>query len=301
MSRWKKIGFGLIAVLFVVWLALGYIGAYIATMPRLRDVPGRAELAGHPVENILLGSEDGVVLSAWHVRNSQDRAVIFLSGIGADRRQGVSRANLYLDWGYSVLLLDLRGTGKSDPARITIGWNERKDLTAAVRYLRQQGYTHIGAHGISLGAATIAFSLEEEDGYAFLVLESCYDTLDHAWRNRLKMVGVPHFITYPMRWFTQLRMGVRVGRVQPLAYMPYCKAPILLMAGDSEPELKVSETRRLYEACGSAGKRLHLFPGGHHENFLGRYPEDFKRLLRAFLDDVSAPWDKGDTAEANAA
>lgn len=288
MSRRTKILLSVLAVVILVWLSLGAAGVYIATSPHSEVLGDRAEIGGSPVESVRFPTEDGLTLAAWLVKSNPEQVVIFLHGISANRHQGVSRAAFYQELGYSVLLLDARGSGESDPAPVTIGWTERKDLIAAYAFLRERGYTRIAAHGISMGAATIAYALPGLQGFDFIVLESCYDTLDNAWRNRLAMFNVPHAITLPMRLFMHARTGAPVRRLQPVDYMPYCTMPALIMAGDAEPELKVEETQEIYDRCAAPLKRLHFFKDGRHENFLGRYPDEFRELLSNFLNDIEA-------------
>lgn len=290
MRRWTKIlGISLASVL-AGWLALGYVAAYVATLPRSVPIPQDYALAGNPVENLWLTSADNVRISAWRAGSHGERAVILLSGIIADRRQNIGRAEFFLEQGFDVLLPDLRGTGMSNSAPVTMGWKERYDLKACYQYLRDRGYKHIGAYGLSLGAATIVYSFPEINDYAFVILESCYDTIDHALTNRMDMVKIPHFIAWPMRWWSRWRMGVGEDQLRPVDYMPYCNAPVLILAGDSEIMLKVSETLDLYNRCASPDKRLHIFDGGTHSRLAGEFPDEYKRSLREFIEKVSANW-----------
>jgi uncharacterized protein len=185
---------------------------------------------------------------------------------------------------------DLRGAGKSGGDLISIGWHERKDLKACLAFLRDRGYRYAGAHGISMGAATICYSLKEVTGLDFVILESSYDTMQHAFYNRVDLYNVPHFLVYPGDCFLYWRMGARPEEMQPVACMDYCTMPAFIMGGDAEGFLKLSETMDIYNRCAAKIKRLHIFKGGHHENFLRRYPDEFKSELKAFLDDVSSGW-----------
>ncbi len=291
MKRWQKVAAVVLAFFAALWLSSGPVAMYIVTAPNTHPIPERSEVAGYPAESVRFAAADGVSLSAWHVRNGADKAVVFAAGIGANRRQGLSRAALYLERGFSVLLMDLRGTGESDPAPVTIGWDERKDLAAALRFLRDAGYTHVGAHGISLGAATIAYALQDAPTLDFVVLESCYDTLENAWNNRLAMFDVPRFLGWPARWCASWGLGATIGQMRPVAYLPLCTAPALIVAGDAEPELASAETQALYDACGAEHKRLYFFEGGRHENFLGRFPEAYRREFGAFMDGVVSRWE----------
>jgi len=296
MSKRTKILAVVLGVVVGLWLVAGFVAGYIVTHPGRTEIWDREDLAGKPVENVTIRTEDGVTLSAWHVPNSPDRAVILLAGIMADRRQTIGHGKYYVELGYSVLLPDLRATGNSGGNAVTIGWQERKDLIACYKFLRDRGYDHIGADGISLGAATICYSLKEVDDFAFIVLESCYDTIDNALNNRLDMFHVPHFVAWPFRWFGPIWIGAGVDELRPVDFMPYCTAPALIMAGDSEKELKVSETQSLFDRCASEYKRLCIFKGGKHQNFLKGFPEQYRRELREFLEEVAASWQAAEAA-----
>ncbi len=277
-------------VLLSLWMALGYAVVYVAMRPAHSDVPAEITLGGVRAENITLATEDGVNLSAWWFGKNSDRAVILLSGISADRRQCKSKAELFLEQGFDALLPDLRGTGRSDPALVTLGWNETRDLKACFEHLRRRGYKHIGAYGLSLGAATIAYSLKENPDFAFVVLESCYDTMTSALNNRLAIIRVPRAVAWPVRFWGERRLGVSIEALQPVDFMPYCKAPALIISGDAERVLTEAETRSLYERCGSALKRVHIFKNGTHSHLYKESPQEYRQTLNAFLQEVAVPW-----------
>lgn len=274
----------------VIYLVLCLVVACALTWPRNRDFEDRKEIGGHPVEPISLASLDGVPISAWLIPGGNAQGVVLASGIGSDRLALVRRGEFYAARGFTVILPDLRGTGKSARATVTIGWEERKDIMACVNHLRARGVQRVGVDGISLGASAIAYSFNDAPKYDFVVLESCYDTLDHAWRNRLALFHVPHAITWPIRWFSEARIGQPTEKMAPVRYLDRCTAPTLVVAGDDEFELKLEETQSIFAALGATDKQLHVFKGGHHEDFLRRYEDEFKTTLGSFLDEVSAKW-----------
>jgi alpha-beta hydrolase superfamily lysophospholipase len=292
VSKRSKILLGLLAGGFMIWAVLGYIASYFFVVTRPEQIDDRAEIGGHPLIDITLKAEDGLRIAGWYVPNGpkKEKAVILLNGIWGNREGMTSRAELYLARGYAVLLPDLRGTGESEGDMVTYGWQERHDLKAAYAFLRENGYEHVGAHGISLGAATICYSCPEISDYDFVILESSYDNLENAYRNRLAMVGVPEIVALPVRYFVQWRLGEWAENLQPMESVKACNAPTLVMAGDAERELKLSETQALFANVGATDKQLHIFPGGRHENFYSRFKEDFVSAFNTFLDQVEAKW-----------
>jgi alpha-beta hydrolase superfamily lysophospholipase len=271
------------AAFLAVWFGLAYLIAYLVTAPRNEPIPDRAEIGGAPVDNVSFAANDGLALSAWLAKANPERAVVLMAGIGANRRVMLERGAYYVQLGFSPLLLDLRGTGASGRATVTIGWEERRDVLAAIQFLRERGFKTVGVHGISLGAAAILYAAQDGCAADFAVLESPYDTLDHAWRNRLAIYHVPPPITFAVRWFVQQRIGVDVDRLAPLNYASRLTMPVLHFAGDAEPELKPEETQAIFNALGTQDKRLHWFKGGRHYNFMSHHREEFCAVLREFL------------------
>lgn len=287
MKKWLlRIGYVFLAVFLLLWSAVAVGGVYFTVRPRPSDIEDIATLADHPVVPVSIVAEDGVTLSAWYVPAGGDRAVVLLSGIDSNRNASRGHGALYLEHGYSALLPDLRATGKSEGRFVTIGWHERKDLIACFNYLQSLGYEHIGAHGHSLGAATICFAMPELPELAFAVLESSYDTLGNAVRNRLALFHVPHFIAYPYYALLGLTTCSPPWRMRPMDYVGHNAAPTLIMAGDSEPEVKVSDTEAIFARSAAELKRLHFFAGGRHQNFLRHYTDEYKEVLLDFLHEA---------------
>ena len=288
MRKWlKRLGYTGLTLFLLLWAATTVFGVYFTIRPRLADFEDPDTFAGRPLEAVTITAEDGVDVSGWYVKGSSDRAVILLAGIDGNRRSCRNRGEFFLDQGYSVLLPDLRASGKSEGRAVTIGWQERKDLVACFDFLQDRGYTHIGADGVSLGAATICYAMPELPDLSFAIIESSYDTLANAVRNRLAMFHTPHFIAYPYYVGFSLFAGAPPWRMRPVDYVAYTSAPTLVLAGDSEPEIPMHETQSIYERCAASLKRLHFFKGAGHWDFLSRYPEEYTRVVLDFLDTVS--------------
>lgn len=284
---WRNIGFG-VFLLFTVWMAGGYVAARYGTAPRHAKVEPRPQILDHAVQSVNINTEDGLRLSAWYIPADTERAVIVMPGIRCSRRSATSNAEMYLSWGYTVLMPDLRGTGESDGELVSIGYYERKDLIACFKYLKDLGYRHIGAHGTSLGAATICFAAPELPELSFAVLESSYDTINHALDNRLDMYNVPHFLAWPVKMFATLRLGAGPRQIRPIDYIARFTAPTLIIGGDSERVLRLAETEALYQHCSSPLKKIHIFKGGRHETFVRRYKEECRATVRSFLDEADS-------------
>ncbi len=174
--------------LFVWWMTHGHF--------RSREIP--PEQAGLPVEALRIATRDGQTLGAWLLRGRQAHApaVVILHGLGGSRRDALPVMRRLHGEGYTVLALTLRAHGDSSGDRLDFGYASRNDVIAAVELLEQQAPrpTGIVLCGTSLGSAAALFAAKELDhrvrGY---VLESPYQNLDVATRNRLEM-RLPRYV-----------------------------------------------------------------------------------------------------------
>lgn len=265
------------------WLLAGYLSAWYVTRSNHAEIPSAQIIADHLAEDVEFFSGDGTRISAWWLDTDSDWSVIILPGIFGNRTSMMTRTERYLDQGYNVLLPDLRATGASEGSVVTFGWEESLDLQAAFQFLQAQGQDSIGVHGISLGAATIAYSLRFDPEYQFIVLESPYDNINHAFEHRVEPYPLPLELLSPVRWFTTFRCGVEADSLYPERYIALDTVPTLHIAGDAEQQIPLAETQKIFDNCGSLDKKLHIFEGAGHQDFLKFDPEQYDQILIPFI------------------
>ncbi len=274
-----------------VWCATGIYGAWFATKKTQREIENLKTIAGLKVENVNITTKDKFNISAWWVKNTNNpngKAVMMFSGRGNNRMYNVSRAELYLRQGYSVLLPDLRGSGQSDGNCMTFGWEERKDVLACYDFLVEQDCESIGAHGHSQGAAAVIYACQYLPELEFVVMESCYYSIQSLRKNVLEYSNLPPIMGYSGYFFTQLAMPADLRKMRPCDFIQHCKSPTLLLAGDSEVIVKKHESIDLFQKCGAKFKNLYLFENARHENLLVRNPEVYSKLLTQFIKSVES-------------
>jgi uncharacterized protein len=269
--------------LLAAWLGAGWISAWLICSPRRCDVPEIETLAGHAVREVRIDTSDGLTLVADFVERRPDRCVILLHGIRANRTQCRGRGAIYAGRGDSVLMPDFRAHGQSGGDTISLGWHERLDLEACCAWLRTRGFERIAVHGISLGAATILYSLDGHPEYDFAVLESPYDTIENALDNRMPRVPWPRFVLWPMGFFVERRLGVEASELRPIDRVGTLGVPVLLLAGAEDRLVLPGESRAIFDRCGSPLKTLHVFAGAGHVDFLVHAPSGYGEVLGGFL------------------
>jgi alpha-beta hydrolase superfamily lysophospholipase len=249
-----------------------------------------------PWHPLALEASDGLRLHAWaHLSRKAhpNDWVLLLHGVRSDLTAVQNRSRFFSRRGYNVVLLHFRGHGSSDHSRISYGYHERKDVQAAfefIRSLRPAAKMRVGIDGISMGAAAAAYAIG--DGLInpdWMILESCYDNIHNALKNRLALrfdSSLIPFISWPLELVVEYLMRLRAEDLDPAKAIEKARCPVLLLAGDSEQVLKTVEVEYLY-GCIPKPKRLMLFPGASHEDLLAFDPRRFAKAVGGFLRDFA--------------
>lgn len=279
--------FGIVLVLFLSWLLLGYLTVEFVSRSTHQRVPLPPSLQVYPVESVTLHTPDQLKIAGWYVTPNTPGvkgSVILLACLRGNRLNLVARARFYLERGFSTLLIDLRSTGESEGQMTSFGWYEKQELLAALQYLRREKQIEVIAlHGISAGAATICFAAPQLDPIAFIVLESGYDSMEHAFQHRVERRGgvlAPCFA--PVKWFAQLKFRGDFAKMNPVEFVHHFKCPVLVLAGTADDRVPTRDTYALFQRIQSQ-KQIWLFQGLGHVDFYAQQPVEFETQLINFL------------------
>ena len=284
----------ILPVMAVLYFGVGLLAA--VTMTRVGDHPQfeeTPETYGLVFQTIRIVSRvDQFKLAAWYIPHQDaDRALILVHGRDASKQNAISgklpalAAELH-GMGLAVLMLDLRGHGKSEGRRYTWGVFERRDVLGAVDFLRREGFEsgRIGVLGISLGGAAAVGAAFEDQAIGALVLDSTFADLQDLVRpNWRKESGMPMFMLPSafLMWQALYRFDLR--KVKPaweLAEM--VPRPVLVLHSRSDETVPVLHGMQLAEAAPQA--ELVLFEGCDHAELFRDAPEAYLRALRKFLN-----------------
>lgn len=113
---------------------------------------------------VFVTSDDGLQLKGQQFVNDPQRWVVAVHGYRSDGKQDMAYVGYrYAQAGYSVLIPDLRGHGESAGEQIGMGWLDRLDLLAWLRWLTaEQPQAQIILHGGSMGAAAVLMASGEK-------------------------------------------------------------------------------------------------------------------------------------------
>ncbi len=227
-------GFAILLVVSVTWHT---VPAALRDLHPQRRPPTDADLAGARrslpgLEPAELRTEDGLVLRGWYAPGSRGSAVVLVHGLGANRAELLPEAALLLRRGHSVLLFDSRASGASEGSLATWGDRERRDVGAALRWVRSRpgvDPARVGLYGFSVGASTVALSAAADPLVRAVALGPVWPSLRDELRHRFPLT---HLKSALVAAGVFRLSGVDVGAVSPVeAIRRIAPRPLLFLSG----------------------------------------------------------------------
>ena len=205
----------------VAYLMIGYVVAARLSAPVRQPVERTPADVGLDYREVAVRSTDGLSLSAWWVdKAGSSRAAVLVHGWAGDKSNlhVVETALVYERAGFNVLMLDLRGHGGSDGERVTVGYQEVRDVRGALSWLEERGYEpeDVVLHGWSMGGAAVV-QVAPGTGVAAVVEEAAYADLPPLLREQIPEVsGLPAFFNPGIFLVGKLFLDIDPWAVRPV-------------------------------------------------------------------------------------
>jgi len=224
-------------------------------------------LLGFEYRELELATSDGERVHGWFLPRHDARGAVLVShGNAGNIELRLELAHAYLELGWSVLLYDYRGYGKSTGTPSEAG--TYLDAEAAYDHLaRVEGFApeRIVLHGESLGVA-VTFELALRRPVAAIVAESGFSSLAD--------MAAELYPYLPARWLARIRYD-------NLAKVARLGVPLLVVHSPDDDIVPVAQARRLFAAAREP-KRLLLTEGAHNDDgFLRR--KEWRAAVGEFL------------------
>ncbi|MDM8004558.1 MAG: alpha/beta hydrolase [Phycisphaerae bacterium] len=244
-------------------------------------------------EQVRIPTSDGIILDAWFIPEAgASRTILIGHGAGANKGNFVWFLGPLAGKGYSVMFFDFRAHGASTGRTTTYGIRERRDVLAAVEWLKRerprQSEIIVGL-GSSQGAMALALAAAVDQRINAVILDSpftspCQLAQDHA--RRVPVVG-PVFVDLVLAG-----MSAQTGTdfftcsaVQAVARMG--SRPLMVIHGNEDFAMPADHAQRLYDAA--TGPREIWFGPGPHSNIITTDPREYEQRVFRFLDEHLGP------------
>jgi len=240
-------------------------------------------------------SNDDVTLKGWYVpaTGKARGTIVYCHGLNRTRIEMLPMAAFGHQLGYDGLLFDFRHQGSSGGQLTTLGYQERWDVIAAVRYAlyQQRAARPVILWGVSMGAAAALLAAAESPEVAAVISDSSFEslraTVEHHWRLFFRLPSFP-FANEMVFWIAW-RGGFHASDFDlASAVTRIGDRPILFVALQDDRRMPPSIARDLYAHAASPHKALLILPGHRHGEGFNQAREQYESAVRQFLSSLAA-------------
>lgn len=232
-----------------------------------------AWLSSIDVERVGIRSADGAVELVGFIypaEISSEKWAFVVHGYTGDHTEVEFYAREYAARGYNVFAPDLRAQGESGGDLIGMGWTDRFDLIAWLRYLvdRFGEDIEIVMHGHSMGAAAICMaSGEDVPSQVKAIVSDCAFT--SVWDIFASQIGkLAGAALYPVMESARAMLKVRgsfdIRHASAVDQVRKSTTPTLFIHGASDGFVPLPMVHELFDACAAPEKRLLVVAGAGH-------------------------------------
>lgn len=237
--------------------------------------------------NCQVKSRDGYALYVELLRNPvpTDKYVIISHGYTDNRFGALKYAKNYLDFGFHVLIYDLRGHGVNAPTFCTYSIRESRDLDALIRDSRERypDARIFGLHGESLGAATSIACLKYDPPVDFLVSDCAFSEIKSVIRGGMRSLHLPGWLASLSSVCAKVLYGFSYRQMRPIESLPGTKLPILFLHGAADDFILPAHAEALHQAAADHSE-LHFIPNAPHAVSCLTDPALYRRFVKEFLE-----------------
>ena len=228
-------------------------------------------------------------LGGWYYSMDDSACLIILfHGYASEKTSMLKEAAAFRELGLSVLLVDFRGSGESTESYTTVGYDEAQDVESAVHFARANlPYSKLVLFGQSMGSAAVLGAIKNGNVKPdAVIIESVFDRVLNAIRNRFHMLDLPSFPAAELvAFWGGIQNGFNAFSHNPVEYAASVSCPILFLHGTRDPKALLAEGRCVFEAV-TCSRKFVEFHGCIHESLIGCDRERWESTVRDFLNDA---------------
>ncbi len=290
-----KIGFGVVIILFILFLlmlvvarnqALSLVYNPLSERPSLSESPADF---GLEYEDVTVVSSDGFELHAWYIRSQNGASILLQHGYKSNRIELLEEAKALVDNGYGVLLSSIRSHDENEGELIAFGLQEMPDLQAWFNFLVEQedvDSEKIGILGNSLGGSLALQYAAQNEKIKAVVAHSAFssmaDTISTSVTYYTNLPAFP-FASLISFWAEQevngkiddIDASTWIGKISP--------RPVLILHSLSDVVISTGSGELLYSAAREP-KELWQVEQVRHASFDTQLASEFETRVVGFFN-----------------
>lgn len=242
---------------------------------------------GLTFSDISVPGREGMALAGWLIdRPDADTVVVLFHGYSSERSGLLPEARVFAELGCRVVMVDFPGSGGSPGNRTTLGIDEARDVATVFDWIATvYPDRRIVLYGHSMGGAAIMRSMALLDVRPdAAVVESVFDSLLEAIRQRFRLMSVPPFpLAEILLFWAGYQLDADGFGHDVVAYAGQVTAPTLILHGAGDTRADWRRAQRVFEALAAERKAMKVIAGAGHVNPCLADPAAWREAVGAFL------------------
>ena len=248
-----------------------------------------AQTEALPHEDVSVRSFDGLLLRGKYYEYAPGAPIelMFHGYRGSSRRDLSGGVQRCASLGRSALIVDQRGSGRSEGNIITFGVNESKDCHSWITFMIEHFGPDVKIHltGISMGAATVMMAAGKPLPKNVVgVLADCgYTSAKEIICQVIRQMKLPPKLAYPfVKLAARLFAHFDLEENPPIEAVSKCTVPLILIHGEDDAFVPCQMSLQNFDACNAPRKKVVTVPGAGHGLSYVVEPELYVQSLREF-------------------
>ena len=260
--------------------------------PTEEEIENRNWLKENSEDVYITSNNNGSLkLHAYEILNENDQNIwaFVVHGYMSEGLDMSHAAKEFYNRGYNVLVLDLRGHGKSEGAYIGMGWHDRLDLIDWTNYvINKNKDSKIIWYGVSMGAATVMMATGEDvPSNVKLAIEDCgYSSIWDEFKMQLKsLFGLPSFpVLNAASTISNIKAGYGLKEGSCVEQVKKSKTPTLFIHGSEDKFVPFYMLEEVYNAASCKKDKL-VIEGAAHAQSDTVDPEKYWGKIDEFIEE----------------
>jgi len=225
---------------------------------------------GIPFKEIQISSVNDSQLYSWWMPTSPDApTLILIHGWGRNLARMMPFIQKLHPLGYNLLAFDTRNHGSSSPRKNPTVGTFSEDILAVMDFLVNSGLTSsdkIGVVGLSIGGGASINAAGWDHRIQSVITIGAISHPVAVMNYEFQKRRIPEFISRIILGYMRLRYRLDFDKIAPVNNITRANAAILLIHGDEDETVPLSQGQALAEAGNPAQTRLWIVPEKGHSN-----------------------------------
>lgn len=259
MMLWLALSLAVLAAGFVAAIHFGFRAPTVVETQEPPDF-------GMAFRQVAVPTAHGKSLFGWWLVPDDPDApnVVLLHGWGANAGIMLPLAAPLYRAGFNVLLVDARGHGRSPSDGHSAMPKFAGDAGAAADWLRGHSQGRVALMGHSVGAAAVLLEAARRDDIAAVISVASFAHPEVLMQRWLAKLHIPRPLARMALRYIEWVIGHRFADIAPVHTIRKITAPVLLVHGDEDRAVPVSDFNEIAANCNPQKDETLLVVGAHH-------------------------------------